>query len=161
MRQDTGSAESFQCCPCSDLQHTTYHPTLIPRLPCGFALHSQPPRMFQAQCTCAPGPGTGRSLAAAPKPSSLCSLHKNQHSSIPCTSAHAANSSQGWGPLFLPRPDFSAMKQHEVSWETQAHGIFLPPCWFIHVQLKSQTGLVQLSAPVLWASHHFIKQCLS
>lgn len=95
-------------------------------------LHSQPPRMSQARCTCVlrswHRQDPGSSHHSSPNPASLCSLCKNRHSSFSCTSAHTTNNSQGWGPPFLPGPDFSAVKQHEASWETQAYGIFLPPC---------------------------------
>lgn len=91
-------------------------------------VHSQAPSTFQNQCMCAPGPGTERSLAApttaAPTQQVCAPCAKTSTAPSPALQLMQQITHRAEAPCAWPDQIFSAVKQHEVSWEIQARGIF-------------------------------------
>lgn len=80
----------------------------------------------------------GRLVLCTQKPAQLHLLHfSSRNKQLRCLR-----------PSFPAQTRFFSCETARVSWETQTYRIFLPPCWLIHGQLKSQNGLVQLSTSV-------------
>lgn len=112
-REDTVPAQVFLCCPSSSLrnplrsQPCSQDPPVSSHRHC---THSQGVSSFTHMCSAYMASLTAPSLSTATSGGSS-PICKNRHSSIRYSSAHARNSSDVWGPFFLPRPDFAATKQ--------------------------------------------------